>query len=90
MPREEDQRREFEIEMKHAKRLAKHLCDFQKYRDAVMGLTRSLISEMNSYPSPPETIKSVMAATCLLLGENENTVKVKKLFLYIAYFLNIN
>ena len=76
MPENNDEKIKFLTEIKSAKCLAAHLSHLQKYRDAIMGMTRSLISEMNSYSSPPDVVKSVLAATYLLLGENEATVKV--------------
>ena len=76
MPKNDEEKDMFLKEIKNAKRLATHLSYLNKYRDVVMGMTRSLISEINSYASPPEVIKSVMAATYLLLGESEATVKV--------------
>ena len=76
IPEDEEEKNKFLKDLSDAKRLATHLSHLNKYRDAVMGLTRSLISEMNSYASPPTAIKSVMAATYLLLGESEATVKV--------------
>jgi len=76
MPENSEERIQFLKEIKNAKRLASHLSHLNKYRDAVMQMTRSLISEMNKYTSPPEVVKSVMAATYLLLGETEATVKV--------------
>ncbi|XP_078493289.1 uncharacterized protein LOC144748794 [Ciona intestinalis] len=52
-----------------------HLCQLKKFRTAVMCMTRSLVSEITSYPSPPGAVRAVMTATYLLLGEDEKTIK---------------
>uniref|UniRef100_H2YJV6 Uncharacterized protein n=1 Tax=Ciona savignyi TaxID=51511 RepID=H2YJV6_CIOSA len=60
--------------MAHARHLLERLGQLQKAREAVMSISQTMISEIRSYGSPPEAVKSVMISTYLLLGEKEENL----------------
>lgn len=47
----------------------------KRLRHEVLAMDQKTISEMRSYPKPPQPVHSVMAATFLLLGNKESDLK---------------
>nr|XP_002125380.3 uncharacterized protein LOC100183360 [Ciona intestinalis] len=65
----------FDRDVAHARHLLERTNQLEKAREAVMSISQTMISEIRSYGSPPDAVKSVMISTYLLLGENEDTLQ---------------
>ncbi|CAK8672644.1 unnamed protein product [Clavelina lepadiformis] len=75
LPTKEENRNMFLKDFHRGQQLASRLKEIQSIRDGILSMTRMIISEICSYPSPPTIVHSVMAATYLLLGECKRTVE---------------
>ncbi|XP_076803428.1 uncharacterized protein LOC143447287 isoform X2 [Clavelina lepadiformis] len=65
----------FSLKIYNARELIKQLQELEKMRLTVLSLEQPLISEIRSYSAPPSGVNAVMAATFVLLGENESKLK---------------
>ena len=61
-----------------AEAMRSRLRRLKRLRHAVLEMDQKTISEMRSYPKPPQAVHGVMAATFLLLGNKEIQLKVRK------------
>ena len=68
--------KKLQLQFKAAQRLAEQLRRIEKLRHDILNLDQKTIAEIKSYSNPPEAVNNVMAATMILLGENEQAVKV--------------
>lgn len=59
-----------------AEAMRSRLRRLKRLRHAVLEMDQKTISEMRSYPKPPQAVHGVMAATFLLLGNKESELKV--------------
>ena len=59
-----------------AEAMRSRLRRLKRLKHAVLEMDQKTISEMRSYPKPPQAVHGVMAATFLLLGNKEQDLKV--------------
>ncbi|CAK8681135.1 unnamed protein product [Clavelina lepadiformis] len=57
-----------------AKDLLFHLRELKRLRESIAGMDRSLILEINRYPTPPSGVHTVMVAALVLLGDQRKNV----------------
>lgn len=53
-----------------AKQLRDNIAPTNKFMHAVLEMKQSTISELTSYPKPPEPVYDILKATAILLGED--------------------
>ena len=62
-----------------AEKLRDHLKELNQYSHDVLEMEQATISELRSYQRPPSCVHDVMAATYMLLGEEEERLSVHTL-----------
>nr|CAB3262970.1 uncharacterized protein LOC100186042 [Phallusia mammillata] len=72
LPKSDDN--SFRDDVERGRALVKQLGDLQKYRSAILAMSRQVVSEIHSFQSPPDVVKASVLATFLLLGENERKI----------------
>ena len=64
------------LQLHMAKKIMEQLMRIEKLKHDILDLDQKTIAELKSYAQPPEAVHLVMAATLLLLGESDQSVKV--------------
>ena len=67
---------ELKPQIEAAKRLRRDLTEAKKCDMDVSEVEHKTINELRRYQHPPECIYDVIKAACMLLGENESSLKV--------------
>lgn len=64
-------------EYNKAKELLAYIREMMRLRDEIAQMSRSTISEIHKYPTPPQAVHNIMMATYILLGESPKDVKAR-------------
>ena len=72
----ESLKRKLNLQMQMATKIQEQLKRIEKLKHEVMALDQRTIAEIKSYATPPDVVHQVMAATFLLLGSPESSLKV--------------
>lgn len=71
---------EYRSELSHsletAKRLREHLTELDQYRHDILTMDQLTISEIRSYHHPPDGVHEIMMGTYMLLGYEEEKLRV--------------
>lgn len=71
-----DYRSELSHSLESAKRLREHLTELDQYRHDILTMDQLTISEIRSYHHPPDGVHEIMMGTYMLLGYEEEKLRV--------------
>ena len=68
---------QLQSQIEAAEKLRDHLKELNRYNHDILEMEQTTISEIRSYQRPPGCVHDVMAATYMLLGEDEEQLSVR-------------